>query len=230
LIVNTEDKTDDNKILWKYLYDWIFNLWENILITPEVLSTTICTLTNCSWSILDNKSLFDFREKFRSISYLAYAVWYPFNKTDFTEDNINDLKKFYGNLPPILFINTFTFNKIEWWIGNWYIWNIWLSIIWEDISDQEVDDLKQQLSRECFSKDSRTTFGEHKSILKYISKKIKWMSENINNSDKSEKLKNLLELEEILRTKNLWWSNFDISIAVIEVYRMIKENWLCDLY
>jgi hypothetical protein len=29
------------------------------------------------------------------------------------------------------------------------------------------------------------------------------MSENINNSDKSEKLKNLLELEEILRTKNL---------------------------
>lgn len=230
MIVNTEDKTDENKILWKYLYDWIFNLWENILITPDILNSTICSLTNCIDWELNNKSLFAFREKFRSIPYLAYAVWYPSNRQGFDENNINDLRKFYGNLPPILFIKNFVFNKIEWWIGNWYIWNIWISIVWENIENEEVVRLKQQLTRACFSPDNKVNFSDHQSILKYIAEKIRVMSWNINDADKSEKLKDLLELEEILKTKSLWWSNFDSSIASIEIYRMIKENWLCDIY
>jgi hypothetical protein len=103
----TDDKYFENMIISRYLYYWI--LWDDEepcrLIDEEVIDATVKKSIVCN-DKGPKVCYFDFRDKYRNIPELAYSIW--------IESVVNKplaLKRFIKDIPPLIAIESFTFNK-----------------------------------------------------------------------------------------------------------------------
>jgi hypothetical protein len=75
-------------------------LIDNELINKTIKDTIVCGEES------DNYCFYKFRDKYRSIPTLAYTIGIEENK-----NKVDDLKSFLKELPPVIKINTFTFER-----------------------------------------------------------------------------------------------------------------------
>ena len=218
------DFSDDN-IIGYNLYNWIFNEWETNLITNDIIEQTIKSTVSCNESTSTSACLYKFREKFRWIPSLAYTLWTE------QDEKVSILKTFLQELPPVIKIDNFTFNKdtsagydiINYW-NIAYEGSLNINIYGKWISNDEVQEISQTLWNLCIWKDLTP-----EAVIENIEAKIT----NIGNTVKfdSYSTSNLLELNSIV--KEIWanyegLSNYNKVVKLFEIYRMMKEWNICN--
>lgn len=215
----------DDTVIWYNLYNRIFKWWDTNLITEDIIDTTIKSTVSCNIATAKESCLYKFREKFRWIPSLAYTLWTE------QEDKVTTLKNFLLDLPPIIKIDSFTFNRDNsiWYdITNYgsiaYEWSLNINIYWKWITDVEVNEISQTLWKSCLWKDLTPW-----AALENIEAKLT----NIWNTVKfdSYSTSNLLELDGIIKEIESNYdtlSNYNKVIKLFEIYRMMKEWNVCN--
>jgi len=98
-----------------------------------------------------------FREKMRALPYLAYGVARE------GVDIIEGLKFFFKNMPPILSIETFTFEeKTIKKVKAGYKGTISLRIYGKDLLPEEIDSISAELGSMCFLSKEGLNIGNAK--------------------------------------------------------------------
>lgn len=216
---------DEDTAIGYNLYNWIFNWWESDLISESIIDNTIKSTVSCNTSTSKDACLYKFREKFRWIPSLAYTLW-----TD-QENKVTVLKNFLQELPPIIKIDSFTFNRDNtmWYdITNYgsiaYEWSLNMNIYGKWITDAEVGEISQKLWESCLWKNLTPSVA-----LEHIESRLT----NIWNTIKfdSYSTSNLLELDWIIKEIDSTYSslsNYNKIIKLFEIYRMMKEWNVCN--
>lgn len=217
-------ENDINKILWYNLYNRVFSWDKNDLIDDTTINRTIFTMMWCTPET-ENQCFYRFREKFRNIAELSYTIG--------MKDNVNkteDLRNFLKNMPPIIAVQEFIYNKIEESSiikqnTTKYEWSITLEIYWQSITTQERDEIAQNLWKKCFWEDKILTAQEALNIIdETIRKKSNTIDENQNKENTIRDLKTIIEN---ITTNFDWLSEYKKTIRLFEIYRMLNENGLC---
>ena len=196
--------------------------------TISILDTDIInkTITKVSWCVDESSEecLYLFREKFRAVPYLSYTVGK--NNTD----HILWFKQFLRQLPPIININSFSFDQNS-KVGrksrdDGYKWSISISVYGKDLKDIEVDEIAKKLGWSCF-KDS-VVISPAQAVVA-ISKQINqlWQQDSIN----AKRWKELKDIDEYITKISLTYNaltNQKKVIKLFEIYRTLHEWSICD--
>ena len=216
---------DDNTVMGYNLYNRIFWEWETKLVNEQIIYEAIRSTVSCNTSTSKEDCLYKFREKFRWIPSLAYTLWTE------QEDKVTVLKNFLKELPPIIKIETFTFNRdnsMGYDITNYgsiaYEWTLNINIYGKWITDNEVEEISQTLWELCIWQKLTPT-----AAVQNIESKLT----NIWNTVKfdSYSTSNLLELDGIIKEIESNYdtlSNYNKVIKLFEIYRMMKEWNVCN--
>lgn len=219
------DQINKNKIIWYSLYNWIFATGDNLLIDENIINETVKDVAFCDDSIGMDVCYYRFRDKYRSISEIAYNI----GRIVLDVDRSEYLKNFLGSLPPIISIKDLSFNKVRSesivWEAMKYKWKISINVFGKWISSQEVNEISSKLWEKCFGEwvSLNITFALNK-VNEYINK-LSW----INDLD-FKKSKNLWQLNDIFKSiESEYWSltNYNKIIKLFEIYRMLDEENLC---
>ena len=222
----TDDKYFENMIISRYLYNWIQGDDDEPcrLIDEMVIDSTIKKSIVCN----DKSSeicYFDFRDKYRNIPELAYTIW--------IESVMNKplaLKNFFLELPPLISIQSFTFDKqksesLALVNTKDYIWQVYFNVYGRWISEWEINEITTKLAESCFGTWTTNNL-ELDSVLAPVQTAIEQIGELWQNS--VWKMTNLLELREILENdRATFWglTPYNKMIRKFEYYRMLKNIW-----
>lgn len=236
-----QDEKTYNAVISRYLYSWIFtgDTVPNILIDEKVIDTAIKESIVCRGDQSDDVCYFMFRNKYRNIPGLAYAIG--------LEGLVNKplaLKRFYAEIPPLIAIDSFTFDKaksqgLSLANTNEYLWNINFSIYGRGIDPADAEEISSQLTANCFASGSKNTLDlswalnqVQASILQIENKgnaagKI-WNG----NADDSliSRMWNLIELKTTLQEDMDTYetlSPYNKIIKKFEYFRMLRNVGLC---
>ncbi len=222
---NDKDVTDD-KVIWFYLYNWIYFNEENKLISQKIIDTTIRKVAYCEkeWNEM---CYYKFREKYRDIPTFWYLIWWINTYTN----SVEGFKKFILSLPPIFSVKQFNFNQVESSdnasSNRKYKWSITIDIYGKWLSQWELDEISKKLWEVCYS-NKWSKYLSVENALESINKSIESLSdiEKNDTADSSDlwQLKNIVE--EISKGYN-GYTNYKKIVKLFEIYRMLKNVWLC---
>lgn len=145
------------------------------------------------------------------------------------------LKRFIQDLPPLIAIESFTFDKqksnnaLSLVSNTEYVGQVNFNIYGRWITEEEINEITKKLAEDCFW--SWTTNDlELNSVLAPVQAAIEQIDELWQNS--VGRMSNLIELREILNedSKNYWnLSPYNKMIRKFEYYRMLKNIWgICE--
>lgn len=211
---------DEDKEIWHLLYSWIVQGWENKLITSEVIAKA---MRKTAWCVSedDKQCSYLFREKMRALPYLAYGIGRD------GIDVVGWFKTFFKNLPPILSIETFSFdeqkNKKS---KSGYQGSISFRIYGKDITDEELNNISVKLWGLCYISQAPLDVANAKNK---VEKSILNLWKNTINIKRSQSLNQILtvfakiegEYPTLIKQKKV--------VRLFELYRTLKENSLCDV-
>lgn len=217
-------ETDIDKMIWYEIYQRALNGIDNNIIDNTTINRTIFTMMGCSPET-ENQCFYKFRTKYRNIAALAYTVGIEDNQIKSEE-----LRNFIKNLPPILSVNDFVYNKIYdnsilKQNGTKYQWNISLEIYGQSISPEERDEIAKKLGEQCLGEDTAISAEEALNIIdENIRKKTNIIDEN---QTKSNSIRDLRTTIENINTDFNNLNNYKKTIRLFEIYRMLNENGVC---
>ncbi len=221
-MLNNEINYD--KMIGYLIYKRIKNNKNINIINNEIIEKTIKDSISCDQQS-KNECFYLFRDKYRDITNLAYILnnWKNTN-------SVENLKYFIKNIPPIIVLNNFTFDKINSDSNNKYtkyIWKINIDIYWKSISQNEIENISKILWKQCLNKEIKLNTTEWLNIINFISEQETNLNQN------NLKYKNtLLELEKKFKNISENYNNINSYKKVIklfEIYRMLNENNLCNI-
>lgn len=224
-----DEKTFNNGVISRYLYSWLNTPDEevNLLIDEAVVDMTIKQSVVCGLEELSQTCYFRFRDKYRTIPGLAYGVWLPglFNKP-------LALKRFLASIPPLIAIESFTFDKakaqgVSLAGNNEYLGNVNFSIYGRGISPQDEQEISIKLSEACFGSGTQQILDAQGALVP-----VQVALEQIGESGQTnvERMANLLELKDTLLEEATQYdrlSPYNKMIKKFEYYRMLKNIGLC---
>lgn len=142
--VRTEDEFLGYR-LYKRIYDdmSIDSLIDATVINKAIAQTAWCTDQS------SEQCLYMFRDKYRTIPYLAYGIARPWT------DVVLGLREFLRELPPLIGIDSFSFDrKAKKTLGraydNGYKWSISITVYGRDVAPQEMEEIAVLLWKKCF--------------------------------------------------------------------------------
>ena len=217
-----------DRVIGYNLYHWVNGGWiesNTRLVDNNVIEYAIKNSASCKGE-LDQRCLYNFREKYRNLPYLAYKVWLENQK-----DRASGLLEFLQNLPPVLAITNFGFEKYSnsSFLNNKeeeYQWDITFNAYGRNIPDSELDEATVMLWRLCFWSNSseKITPGD---ALKYVDDAIVLLWENREYSNVSS-LWELQVLFTSIRDSYEGLPNYDKMIKLFEIRRMMNDANLCN--
>lgn len=221
---NKEIATNQDQIIGKSLYNWVLNNWEAKLIDDKVINKTIKNIMEC-WTQSDTECLYKFRDKFRNIAELAYTLG------DVNNNNkTRDLQNFFKNLPPLMAVQRFTYNKI---INTQvldqsitYQGNIELEIYGQNITPNDISEIAKVLWKKCFGTEKEISPSMAIDIINQSSSKS--ASDTSKQGDASlNKINDLKNILDGINTEYPTLNNYKKTIRLFEVYRTLNEGWFC---
>ena len=230
---NLWDMTEENKSIYRdrvigyHLYHWI-NDWidEKMgqLIDDSVIEKAIKYSALCTE--LDQKCLYNFREKYRNLPYLAYKIWLEKQK-----NRTLWLQEFLQDLPPAIAITSFGFEKYSnsSFLNNKeeeYEWKITFNAYGRNIMDTELEEASLMLWKLCFWNTSEQKISPELAS-QYVDKAITllWWNREYSN------VSSLWELQLLfasIQESYAEMSNYDKMIKLFEIRRMMNDANLCN--
>jgi len=221
---STEQQFDQDKTIWYHIYQRISNNETNKLINDNIIKKTIKDTIVCG-DESDKYCYYKFRDKYRSIPSLAYTIWIEQNT-----NKTKDLKTFLKELPPIISINKFTFDRnteqdISTYENIQYKWEVQMNIYGKDMTDQDVSDISTLLWKKCLWTELSTDSASKKINNTLINI---WNITQVNTTNTA----NLRELQDIIKKISKSYdnlSNYKKTIKLFEIYRMLQDWNLCNI-
>ena len=217
-----------DRVIGYNLYHWI-NWWgigQNIgqLVDDSVIEKAIKNSALCRWE-LDQKCLYNFREKYRNLPYLAYRIW-----LESKWSRTSGLLEFLKDLPPAIAITSFGFEKYSnsSFLNNKeeeYEWRITFNAYGRNILDSELEEASSMLWKLCFWNNSDQKISPD-TAAQYVDNAISLLWQNREYSNVSS----LLELQSLfasLQESYNGMSNYDKMIKLFEIRRMMNDANLC---
>jgi hypothetical protein len=215
---------NEDKVIWYHIYQRIFQDKKNELITDKIINKTIKDTIVCG-NESDAYCYYKFRDKYRSIPSLAYTIWLEDSK-----NKTQNFKKFLKNLPPVININKFTFDRdIKPGISNYektqYKWEIQMDIYGKGISNDDVKDIAILLGDKCLWTELTTQAALNK-IDKTL---VNIWNITKGNTTNTSTLREIQKIIENIKTKYNGFSNYKKTIKLFEIYRMLQDWNLCNI-
>jgi hypothetical protein len=166
-----------------------------------------------------------FREKYRSLPYLAYSVG---------RSNVNSVKwlqQFLQKLPPIISLENLSFDrktkkgKIS--VDEWYKWSISIKVYAMDVISDEVDLIADKLWWLCFVDKSRMSSSQAIAVLTKLIDQL-WKQYSINEK-RARQLRQMVDYITTIQSDYDTLPNYKKVIRLFEIYRTVKEWNACDL-
>ncbi len=226
-----EQKTAyQDKIIGLYLYNLINEEEDNSkyqLIDDAVLVSAIRQNVSCDNTVTDPECFYNFRDKYRSLPYLAYGIGLQ-RQASRTEKFID----FLQDLPSIISITEFWFEKTSssTFLSNTdatYEGTLKFNAYWRWISSEELDEAANELWKLCF--------GQSKGIIMSADSALNRINENISSLWSLDSSSNITDLEELqliitdIQESYQWMSNYQKMIKLFELWRMLNDANLCTL-
>lgn len=224
-----DEKTFNNSVISRYLYSWIFSEnTDNILIDENIIDRAIKQSAVCGNSESIESCYFRFRNKYRTIPGLAYGIG--------LETLVNKplaLKDFYANIPPLIAIESFTFDKakaqgLSLANNNEYLGNVNFSIYGRGITPADANEISNKLTEACFGSGS-TNALDISGALAPVQRALEDIGVG-NKEDNIERMGNMIELRDLLLEEAKDFdalSPYNKMIKKFEFYRMLQNLNLC---
>ena len=227
-----DEKTFKNQIIAHYLYNFLESKSDevNLLIDNALVDKVIKQSIVCGEKESSATCYFRFRDKYRTIPGLAYSIW-----VESTADKATLLKDFYASIPPLIAIQSFTFDKAKAQgfslaDDGEYLGNVSFNIYGRGISTEESTEISTLLKEACFGSGSSTDLTVQGALDK-VNEKMKIIGASTDSSDgKVALLSNLLELKDSLTSQIEEFdklSPYNQMIKKFEIYRELKNMSLC---
>ena len=224
-----DEKYFNNIVISRYLYNWIFDsdTAASRLIDDKIIDSTVKQSVICGNDETSEVCYFRFRDKYRNIPELAYSIG--------LESIVNKplaLKRFYADIPPLIAIESFTFDKqstdtLSLTNNVEYVWDVNFNIYGRGLTADEMNEITKLLAESCFGSWSENTF-DVESVLDPVQSSIEQIGEMWQTN--VEKMSNLIELRAILnedKKDNSDLTPYNAMIRKFEYYRMLKNVGLC---
>ncbi len=227
---------NDDKIIGYNLYQWINNQDAKKLIDGEVVDWLVRNVMMCPDNLDDTRCYYKFREKYSSLPLLAYTVWVMNQK-----DKVKAIKDFYASIPMLMKVQSFSFDRVKdekkmFMNGSLkYKWVISIKLYGKEISLQEVEEIWRELWVSCFGEGKEEIFDTTIALEKVESMLASlWEIKEINNNNglNTSRIQKVWELKEVIWTIDSEYeklSNYDKTIKLFEVYRMLKDADICKI-
>ena len=218
------EKINDDKLIWYSLYNRIFGSGENTLIDNPLIDKTIKSIISCN-NDTDEVCYYKFRERYRDIPTFGYLLG-----TDFGTNGAENLKQFILNLPPIFSIKQFSFDKIKSptlsdVTNSKYQGTITINVYGRSATSAEVQQIAGVLGNKCFGDTNPLTTAEGINVIQNAIVKLS----DVSKIDKSyaDNLRELKGIVDQLDKDYPTLSNYNKTIKLFELYRMLSDAWLC---
>lgn len=221
------DDTLTDKVIWYSLYNRIFTDKEYDLVDDAIINKTIIAMMECKPDT-EIQCYYKFRDKYRNISQLAYTLGIA-NNTHKT----SDLRAFLKNLPPLIAIQNFTYNKIQdqsilQQQNTKYQGEVKLQIYGQSVSEEDKNEIALKLGQECLWENNKPlSVEEATSTIQDAMRKSDTLSENGGDNNNSSNISDLKKIIDTITTEYDTLNNYKKTIRLFEIYRMLNESWLC---
>lgn len=221
-----------NQIIAQHLYDFIRtgDQVSSPLLDNQLIDSVIKHSVGCVNSESQESCYFRFRDKYRSLPSLAYTIG---QRTGI--DKVLLLKDFYKNIPPLIAIESFTFDKAE-DTGmtlveqGAYVGSVSFKIYGRGISSEDSAQITQLLSNECYGSGANQELSLS-SALEKINDQLSLVSNAADVSDgRVSRIANLIELKEDLEEDAQTFDGltpFAQLVKKFEMLRAMKNLSLC---
>ena len=222
----------NNKVISQHLYQFIKdkNQTSSPLLDAEVIDQVIRHSASCTASESQESCYFRFRDKYRSLPSLAYTIGQRNGA-----NKVLLLKDFYRNIPPLIAIESFVFDKAE-DTGmtlaeqGAYAGTVSFKIYGRGISNEDADQIGQLLTQQCYGSGAKVQLTLE-SALQKVSDQLSLLSTNDNGGEgKVSRIANLLELKEDFEQDAKDYPNLTPYAQIVkkfEVLRSLKNLSLC---
>ena len=220
-----QDKVIGYNLYHRINYDWT---WENItlLIDDKVIIDTIKQNALCESELEPAECFYKFRDKYRSLPYLAYRVW-----LETQTDRVDGLLEFLRDLPPAIAITNFRFDKYSnsSFLNNnveQYEGSVTFYAYWRNVTDAEIDETAGLLWKMCFWNNSDKKISPDLALSR-VNDKIAslWgLNESVN-------VLSLWELQELftkIKKDYNGLSKYNKMVKLFELWRMMNDANLCE--
>lgn len=215
-----------NKIIGYTIYNWIDSTWDISIIDDAIINKTVKDTVSCEDNLDISVCYYRFRDKYRNVPEIAYNIWRMIIDTDRTIF----LKNFLKKLPPIISIKDLTFNKIRadnliWADSMKYKGNIVIDVFGKWISAADVDEISSVLWKQCLWEGIILNASLALTKVDEYLKKLSWISDL-----DFGKSKNMWELSDLIKkidSEYAGLTNYNKTIKLFEIYRMLDDSNLC---
>ena len=230
----TEDQEDKYRdmVIWYNLYHWIKGDWKmkdsTLLVDDSIIEKTIRQTASCN-KVEESKQdcFYDFRDKYRSIPYLAYNIGLE-NQANRTLWLLNFLR----DLPPAISITNFQFERYSnsSFLNNEeenYKWSVVFNAYWRNITTAELEEAAWLLWILCFwDTDEKISITADVALNRLNAYMVSlWWSREFSNVSSLWELKQLLEE---IKSEYDGLSNYDKMVKLFEMWRMLNDANLCE--
>ena len=192
------------------------------LVTADMIDAAIRATAGCTTEGQE-VCYYKFRDKYRTLPYLAYTVGMA------GDAQVDDLRTFLAQLPPIITISNFTFDKkASPFTATQEIYQGQLSIevYGRGVSADEVTQVSQQLGQKCFGTTGATL--DPAKVLDVSNTAIVKLSDVVKID--TQRTKDLVELRGLITDVQSQYdtlSNYNKIVKLFELYRMVDDASLC---
>jgi hypothetical protein len=219
-IQDDETITDKNYYIWRYIYNRVFENTENSLLDEHIIRKAIQETAQCQLLNTDT-CLYNFRNIYRNIPQLAYGVWLVNDTT-----SIQSLKRFLQDLPPVITIAEFNFQRVPTrvWTQSQYEWSVVIHMHGKSIKDDDVNQVAYILWNQCIWWNNLLS---PQLALDAIDTYLRRIADSQLTQQQSTQL---LQLRRIIAEEEIgFWSmsNYNKVIKLFEMQRMLIDAGIC---
>lgn len=220
-VLKEKHNTTVDSEIWKRISAWIADPEadnpekKDKYITNNDIVKAIKLTANCEDDMKMSDCYYTFREKMRAIPPFAYSLGADAANKEY------ELRMFMKNLPPMMNVKSFVFQKQN---DGSYDWQISVEAYWKSMSDAEVQQIAAFLGAKC-ANDIVLSPSVALAQLDEVIKQASSISQISN--EKSKDLAQLRDAFDAINQKydSLPW--FQKTVQLFSLYRMLSENNMC---
>lgn len=211
---------DIDTYIGQYIYQRVFDDGPNNMVTTGVLLQAVQDTAQCQ--LLNTQTcLYTFRNTYRSIPQLAYGIG-----LDINTQSIQALKRFIKELPPLITIADFNFQKtpVRAWTPPQYEWSVIIHMHGRSVKNDDVDQVAFTLWNQCLG---NNIFLSPQSALETVDAYLRRVSDSQIAQQQSTQLLQLRRIVAENQTQFETLSNYNKVIKLFELDKMLTDAGIC---
>lgn len=220
-VLKEKHNTTNDVEVWKKINAWVFdseasdpNKKNKYIVSADIVNA-IKRTANCEEGMKMSTCYYMFREKMRAVPPFAYTLGAESSNKE------NELRTFLQNLPPMMNVKSFVFQKQD---DGSYDGQISVEAYWKSMSDGEVQQIAAFLGSKCANNlvlSPSVAISQLDEVIKQASS-ISQIS-----NEKSKDLAELRDAFDAISKKYDSLPGFQKTVQLFSIYRMLSENNMC---